>query len=474
MFDHDGQGAVHDFLGGKTVPMRELFARGQRKTFKVRGITSDHHEYGEMVVDAGDLRLGRGEVSFTRTDTLTLEGANGSAFVDAAASIRVSGVVTLTFTYEPVLSQPSPPSTSASSRSQGTLALGYSGALSGHVAGNSGPHGAVTARDSLAQDFSHKTGGETKAAPLLAYMKELSRRELAGLDGEFARLMAHADGALTARARLEAYTTERALAKTATRAGRAAAARLAGQRQVDEDVKELQNLTRATVALEEAVHEDRRKDEEQREKARLKRIRLRQEWAQYRELEQQYGGGALTALGGGEYARVAKRLQDLAADREKKLQLRATQAKRKLQVQLSWCRLGFTHVRRVSAACALRLDCVNAALAAIFAGVDAHVERAWREDVARRQHARHLLRKQMELRDKDYAHARLFQAAAALQRAFRAHAARARMRARRVASRQALGDLDATLAAARAPPAHATPLPLTPSFGAGPNQPFEP
>ena len=123
------------------------------------------------------------------TDTLTLEGANGSAFVDAAASIRVSGVVTLTFTYEPVLSQPSPPSTSASSRSQGTLALGYSGALSGHVAGNSGPDGAVTARDSLAQDFSHKTGGETKAAPLLAYMKELSRRELAGVDGGFARLM---------------------------------------------------------------------------------------------------------------------------------------------------------------------------------------------------------------------------------------------------------------------------------------------
>jgi hypothetical protein len=177
----------------------------------------------------------------------------------------------------------------------------------------------------------------------------------------------------------------------------------------------LRDAERASKALEEAVEEDRGRAERERERMRLKRIRLRNEWLQ---------------SGVEQYGRVAERLQEHEEQKQQRLQQNALRAKRKLQMTLAWSRVGFTYVRRTNAAEALRQDSLNEAMTAIFEGVNAHIERRHREDVAARQLGREHLRYQMALRNNDYAQARQFLKAAVVQRAVRCRKARHELRRR--------------------------------------------
>ena len=103
----------------------------------------------------------------------------------------------------------------------------------------------------------------------------------------------HGDGSQTARARLESDAATRALNGGAGRGGREGSvggARkgtgrsgnsgrsggVGGSTWVDAELEELRNLQRASLALEEAVEEDRQKKERERDRMRLKRIRLRE------------------------------------------------------------------------------------------------------------------------------------------------------------------------------------------------------
>jgi len=147
------------------------------------------------------------------------------------------------------------------------------------------------------------------------------------------------------------------------------------------------------VALEEAVQADVRRKEAEKDRQRLKRIRLREEWLR---------------SGVDEYGRVSERLQQLEEEKQRKLQQRAEQAKRKLQATLAWSRIGFTHVRRVNAAEALRQDSLAAVFDAVFEGVYRHIQASVRQERAARLQGREYLRQQMALREQDYQQARLF------------------------------------------------------------------
>jgi hypothetical protein len=241
---------------------------------------------------------------------------------------------------------------------------------------------------------------------------------------------AKSTGALTARARLESHTLDKALTKSAGsqcsrgsgRAGRegdggkGGGGRGLGATYIDAELEALRNLQRATVALEEAVEDQKRREFEESDRMRLKRIRLREEWGR---------------RGAEAYGRVGERLRQMEEDKQRRLEQSAAKAKRKLQLQLSWCRLGFTHVRRVNAGEAMRQDCVNEVWSAVMAGVNAHIEASWRKETVRRMQGRALLRTQKELREEEYARARLLHKAVVLQRSLRCHAARVRMRERR-------------------------------------------
>ena len=170
------------------------------------------------------------------------------------------------------------------------------------------------------------------------------------------------------------------------------------------------------MALEEAVEEDRQRKERESDRLRLKRIRLREEW--------------LAGRGADEYSSVTQRLQQHVAEKQKSLEERAARAKRKLQVTLAWWRVGLTHLRRKHAAVALRQDCVNEALAAIFGSVNSHIEHSFKADCSRRMQGREVLRQQLALRDRDFSKARNLplQKASVLQRAFRSMRARTLVR----------------------------------------------
>ena len=169
------------------------------------------------------------------------------------------------------------------------------------------------------------------------------------------------------------------------------------------------------MALEEAGEEDRQRKERESDRLRLKRIRLREEWlAGHR--------------GADEYSSVTQRLQQHVAEKQKSLEERAARAKRKLQVTLAWSRVALTHLRRKHAAVALRQDCVNEALAAIFSSVNRQIEHSFKADCSRRMQGREVLRQQLALRDREFSKARILQKAAVLQRAFRSMRARAHVR----------------------------------------------
>jgi len=141
------------------------------------------------------------------------------------------------------------------------------------------------------------------------------------------------------------------------------------------------------------VQADVRRKEAEKDRQRLKRIRLREEWLR---------------SGVDEYGRVSERLQQLEEEKQRKLQQRAEQAKRKLQATLAWSRIGFTHVRRVNAAEALRQDSLAAVFDAVFEGVYRHIQASVRQERAARLQGREYLRQQMALREQDYQQARLF------------------------------------------------------------------
>jgi hypothetical protein len=253
---------------------------------------------------------------------------------------------------------------------------------------------------------------DCEVAPVMRYLEQRTRLEVAALEIEHARLMAHGDAALTARARLESGVDARG---GSTRRKPSASVGALGSTYIDVKLQELRDAERASKALEEAVEEDRGRAERDRERMRLKRIRLRNEWLQ---------------SGVEQYGRVAERLQEHEEQKQQRLQQNALRAKRKLQMTLAWSRVGFTYVRRTNAAEALRQDRLNEAMKAIFEGVNAHIERRHREDVAARQLGREHLRYQMTLRNNDYAHARQFLKAAVVQRAVRCRKARHELRRR--------------------------------------------
>jgi hypothetical protein len=245
---------------------------------------------------------------------------------------------------------------------------------------------------------------------MMRYLEQRTRLEVAALEIEHARLMAHGDAALTARARLESGVDATG---GSTRRKSSASVGALGSTYIDAKLQELRDAERASKALEEAVQEDRGRAERERERMRLKRIHLRNEWLQ---------------SGVEQYGRVAERLLEHEEQKQQRLQQNALRAKRKLQMTLAWSRVGFTYVRRINAAEALRQDSVNEAMTAIFEGVNVRIERKHREDVAARQLGREHLRYQMTLRNNDYAHARLFLKAAVVQRAVRCRKARHELR----------------------------------------------
>ncbi len=251
---------------------------------------------------------------------------------------------------------------------------------------------------------------DCEVAPMMRYLEQRTRLEVAALEIEHARLMAHGDAALTARARLESGVDATG---GSTRRKSSASVGALGSTYIDAKLQELRDAERASKALEEAVQEDRGRAERERERMRLKRIHLRNEWLQ---------------SGVEQYGRVAERLLEHEEQKQQRLQQNALRAKRKLQMTLAWSRVGFTYVRRINAAEALRQDSVNEAMTAIFEGVNVRIERKHREDVAARQLGREHLRYQMTLRNNDYAHARLFLKAAVVQRAVRCRKARHELR----------------------------------------------